>query len=454
MVSPVAEFDFLVIGGGGCGLVAAIAAADGGLRTAVLEKLDRPGGNTALSTGSIPGAGTRFQRAAGIDDDAETMAADLLTIAGQHDALALSERLCAISAPLVEWLVDRVGARIDIVTDYTHVGHSVPRLHAPQSRRGADLVHDLIAAAEQRDIPIAVGNSVSRLLVDDGGAVIGVEVNGEPIAAHKVLLACNGYAGDATLMQELCPDIAQATYFGALGSTGEAIRWGRELGAACGNLAAYQGYAAVADPHGSILSWTTIEKGGILVGPNGQRFGDESAGYSGFAANVMAQGERAFALYDARIDAIARREEEYVELCHYGAVVTASDLSTLATRFDLPVDALVATINAYQRAASGDAVDAHGRTSFGIAPLEPPFAMARVRPGVFHSQGGLMVDGDARVLNYDGAAIPNLFAGGGAAVGISGRHGADGYASGNGLLTALGLGWIAARAAAMELTGA
>ena len=30
-----------------------------------------------------------------------------------------------------------------------------------------------------------------------------------------------------------------------------------------GNIGAYQGYAAVSDPHGSLLSWTTIEKGGI-----------------------------------------------------------------------------------------------------------------------------------------------------------------------------------------------
>ena len=53
--------------------------------------------------------------------------------------------------------------------------------------------------------------------------------------------------------------------------------WGETLGAALGNIGAYQGYAAVADPHGSLLSWTTIEKGGIIVNGAGHRFGDESA---------------------------------------------------------------------------------------------------------------------------------------------------------------------------------
>ena len=55
------ELDLLVIGAGACGLAAAIAAHDAGGTVAILEKLDRPGGNSSLSTGSIPGAGSRFQ---------------------------------------------------------------------------------------------------------------------------------------------------------------------------------------------------------------------------------------------------------------------------------------------------------------------------------------------------------------------------------------------------------
>ena len=42
-----ADVDVLVIGAGACGLVAAIAAHDAGADVAVIEKLDRPGGNSA-----------------------------------------------------------------------------------------------------------------------------------------------------------------------------------------------------------------------------------------------------------------------------------------------------------------------------------------------------------------------------------------------------------------------
>jgi fumarate reductase flavoprotein subunit len=63
----------------------------------------------------------------------------------------------------------------------------------------------------------------------------------------------------------------------------------------------------------------------------------------------------------------------------------------------------------------------------------------------------LAIDTSGRVLKKDGTPIPNLFAGGGAAGGISGQTGAMGYASGNGLLTAIGLGYLSGRAATQEL---
>ena len=62
------DIDILVIGAGACGLAAAIAGHDAGASVAIVEKRAAPGGNSSLSTGSIPGAGTRYQRAAGIDD--------------------------------------------------------------------------------------------------------------------------------------------------------------------------------------------------------------------------------------------------------------------------------------------------------------------------------------------------------------------------------------------------
>ena len=53
------EVDVLVIGGGGCGLVAALAAAEKGAQVFLVEKDKNPGGNTSLSQAMVPAAGTR-----------------------------------------------------------------------------------------------------------------------------------------------------------------------------------------------------------------------------------------------------------------------------------------------------------------------------------------------------------------------------------------------------------
>jgi fumarate reductase flavoprotein subunit len=71
---------------------------------------------------------------------------------------------------------------------------------------------------------------------------------------------------------------------------------------------------------------------------------------------------------------------------------------------------------------------------------------------LYHTQGGLKVNAKGQVLRTDGSIIPNLYAGGGVVVGVSGK-GLEGYLPGNGLLPSLGLGMLAAEHAVASLNG-
>lgn len=453
MSEPDLEVDVLVIGAGGCGLVAALAAHEAGAEVAVVEKLPRLAGNTMLSSGSIPAAGTRFQAAAGIIDDPARFAADLRRTAGPHEADALVDRLADISAPMVEWLADTIGLPIELIGAYRHVGHSVNRLHAVPSRRGADLMQGLWQAAEERGIPVALATPATALLVEDGvvrGARIRTQGSEESlIAAKAVILACNGFGHDRELIARHAPDIAGAEYFGALGSDGEAVRWGEALGARLANMGAYQAHSAIAQPHGELVTWTVIEKGGVIIDETGRRFADETLGYSAFAAPALARGGRLFAIYDSRIRAAtAAGQPDFGVLVTHGGAPGFADADALAAAYRLPAEVLGETLALAAGAAKGDRPDTLGRKAWGMAPLQAPFVATRIAPALFHTQGGLLVDEEARVLRAEGGIVPGLYAGGGAAAGVSGRSGGAGYASGNGLLAALGLGFIAGQAAA------
>ena len=453
------DVDVVVVGGGGCGLAAALAAAEAGASVAVLEKLDRPGGNTELSTGSIPAADSKYQRAAGIEDSPKLMAADLLRQSGPSDAEHLVRALAAGSAALVEWLVERHQVDLRLITDYKHVGHSVPRLHAPPDRRGSSLMRDLLAAVARAGVEVAVGNPVVELLKTDG-RVTGVRVAGPrsgeyTLRCNAVVLGANGFGNNKDMLRTWIPEIAEAQYFGAEGSTGEAVDWCAAERADLGNMGAYQGYAAVAYPHGCIVSWTTVEKGGLLLSPEGRRMGDESVGYSGLAPVVSSQAEMSYVVFDKRIrDFVAGNEPEFAELADIGGVVEAATAADVAHVLGAPEDVVASSLAAYEGAAAGEATDEFGRTDFGMGPLEPPYCVVRSIPAIFHTQGGAMVDERARVLRADGSHVPGLYAGGGVAAGLSGARGAAGYSSGNGLLSAVGLGRIAGgEAAALSRVG-
>jgi fumarate reductase flavoprotein subunit len=75
--------------------------------------------------------------------------------------------------------------------------------------------------------------------------------------------------------------------------------------------------------------------------------------------------------------------------------------------------------------------------------MQPPWFAIRVTGALFHTQGGIDIDARCRALRGDGSPHPNLLAAGGAARGVSGDA-VWGYLSGNGLLSAMAGGFIAA----------
>ena len=123
----------------------------------------------------------------------------------------------------------------------------------------------------------------------------------------------------------------------------------------------------------------------------------------------------------------------------------------LAAGLGIDPEGLAETLKQVRRYQAGLARDRLGRSFAGKPPLTPPYFGIKVTGALFHTQGGLAVDDRARVKRRDGGTLPNLFAGGGAACGVSGPH-QSGYLSGNGLLSALTLGRVAGtHAAALAL---
>lgn len=436
-----AEVDVAVAGGGACGVMTALRAAQNpDLVVAVFEKSTREGCNAAISSGSLAAGGTRFQRGAGIEDSPDQHARDILAVSGDEEWADVVHALCDAAPDVVEWIADDLGYPMEIGVDMPRAGMSVPRLHTDVGRLGGGRLMSHLRQALERLANVAFVDEapVVDLVIEDGvvnGVV--VEQNGvtQRIRAGSVVLATDGFAASRQLMEEHCEHLGTPFYGGVSTSTGDAVTWLAGLDAELRNMGACLRSGLVVVDHGTRVSPALQFNGAVLLDATGCRFVDEeSKGYSGMAAVLRElPGERAAMVWDATAMGATRESEMMRESLAAGAIRDVPDLEGLA-----------AVLGASPESAARAMAPLHGRRA-----LTAPYHLAWVTHGVLATQGGAVVDTSGRVLCRDGSPIPHLYAGGGTACGLAGPS-SDGYSSGNGLLSAFGMGWIIGNALAVR----
>lgn len=445
-----------IVGAGACGLTAALRVHEAGLACVVLERDRAPAGSTALSSGFVPACVTVAQRAAGVEDSVARFLADIEGKARASAAPHLARAYAAASGTAIDWLAKHEAMPFELLDGFLYPGHSVRRMHAMPERTGRALIDRLAGRVAAHDIALLCDAHVTTLLVAPDDRVLGLRYqrpdgSRETLACDALILACNGYGGDPERIRRHLPDMATAEFAGHAGNDGSALDWGDALGAACADLGGYQGHGSWATPHGILVTWALMTEGGIQVDSTGERFHDESGGYSEAATAVLARpGGIAWNLFDSSLDSLARDFPDYREARAVGAVREAADLDSLAGVIGCAPAALATTLAQVERSARTGTPDRFGRRH--SRPLGWPMRAIRVTGALFHTQGGLDIDAHCHVLRPDGRPLPNLLAAGGAARGVSGNA-VWGYLSGNGLLSAIAGGYIAGGSAATMVAG-
>ena len=442
-----------IVGAGACGLTAALMLSDAGVDCVLLERDAAPSGSTALSSGFIPAAGTRVQIAAGITDSPERFAADIQAKAHGSAASHLVAAYTQAIAPAIDALQAPHGIEFVLLDGFLYPGHSTQRMHAVPEKTGVGLMTRLQQAVANAQVPV-IGNALVReLWIDRSAGAPRVQGLGyqrpdgtiEYLSCDVLILACNGFGGNADMVRELLPEMREAIFAGHSGNDGNAIAWGKEIGAQLADLGGYQGHGSWAVPQGALISWALMMEGGVQLNANGQRFHDETQGYSEASVKVLAQpGGVAWNVFDTLLLELARSFPDFCDAEGAGALRTCADAAALAALLGCGLDTLSATL----ASIGAGTVNADGRV-FKRA-LQAPYFAVKVTGALFHTQGGLAIDSRCRVLRADGSPFPNLLAAGGAAGGVSGNA-VWGYLSGNGLLSAVAGGFIVAQTASQIL---
>ena len=443
------DSDILVIGAGGCGLMAALVAARKSAQVLLLEKTDRPGGGTAFSSKGIRAAGSRRQRELKIDDIPELYAQDILRRNNHQSDAVLTRVLTETSGRVADFLMDVAGIEFQI--GEFAFGHSAQRSHSWKADKTiTDFLFD--AVQREKNIQARFSTPVLSLKQDASGAVTGVVTKDGTQAARRIILATGGFGASAELLSRYIPKAVDIPFPGHHGSTGDGIKMGLIAGAATENMGAFQPYPAYIGPGKRAVPPEVALSGGVMVDDGGQRFVDETRYPGGLGVKMLdLPGKQAYEIFDERIYQLHRNApglRSLSALFDAGLLLKAESPEELACKLAINAEGLKQTICDYHERAASGGKDAFGRTL--PRPLEGPFYGIKVTVALYHTQGGLKVNSDGQVLRADGSIIPNLYAGGGVAVGVSGK-GLEGYLPGNGLLASLGLGMRAAEHAVQSL---
>lgn len=447
------SYDVVVIGGGGAGLAAAIEAREGGASVLLIEKNPALGGSTAWSIGSVTSSGTPHQKKRGIVDSAADHWADMPGFAGDLDArdnAELRRILCDEIPSTFQWLLD---SGVRFMGPMPEPPHRQPRMHnvLPNSR---SFIYHLGRRARRAGVEIRTGLRVTALLQEEG-RVTGVDAEGEGGLLRArgrggVILA----AGDFTNGPEF-----KARFMGAqeakvegvnLTATGDGQRLGESLGATIvnGDLALGPEIRFIAPAQENFVrrlppwrwlavsmqwsmnhvppailrpflmkflttalapSTTLFEQGAILVNQRGERFGNELDKPAWRLADQP--GKQGYIVIDAALAQQFSAWPHYVSTAPGVAYAYIPDYRD--NRPDVYTEA--ATLPELARRLGMDAetlaVSVHSAPvrPFGVGPY---VALGPVRPVFVHSEGGLMVDTQHRVLDAQQRPLPGLYAAG------------------------------------------
>ena len=444
--------DIVVVGAGGAGLSAAVAAAEtaGSLKIIVLEKQHIIGGNTNSSTGGINAAETDIQKGLGIEDSKRLFYDDIMKGGKYENIPSLVQNFVEHAPMTISWLT---GLGADLSDVGLMGGSSVKRTHRPQGGTaiGPHLMKILKSATSNKNIEIRTSNKVLDLLSAVDGSVTGVKVQNADgstyrLTAKTVIIATGGFGANLEMVTSLQPSLKGFATLNHPGATGDAFGWMTAIGGATVQMANIQIHPTAETTNHILITEAVRGNGAILVNHESKRFCNEMDTRDVVSAAILKQTQgEAFLIFDQSVRKSLASIETYA---NQHLLKEGNSIVELAEAIGIPAAELEATLNRYNVQQKAGMDEDYGRSAAQMtAALEAaPYYAVCVTPAIHHTMGGLSVNTDTQVLRTDGTSIPGLYAAGEVTGGL---HGAN-RLGGNGVADIVVNGRLAGIAAAQK----
>lgn len=483
----VKEADVVIVGAGGAGLSAAIAAADEGAESViVVEKLGKTGGSLNFTSGSMSGAETIIQQLDGIEDTKESYIEDILSNGAQLGNRELIEIYVDEDVDAIQWLWDHG------LSEYTfseqnglksvfapeHQLYSVQRTYKPKAMDPSNYksaVHEILdkELAGYDNITVDYYTEITQLEGNDKGQVLtatGYNSDTKETVCYKakkgIIMATGGYSGNPKMMGEYALHGDQYLVGGADSADGKGIRIMQEVGADVDEeklsyIPTFPMGLEFSPGKGAIGDVYTWKAGGIYVNQEGKRFINETL--SEVVPRETALEEQTGAVQyniftDKIIEDLKANNGAFMWDYYYEPeqgighklIQSADSLEELAEIIGVPADALVKTVEEYNAAVEAGGTDELGR-DFSGTPTAYSLAVNKIEGDKYYAVpikalvvmtlGGVTINNDMQVVDESGNAIPGLYAAGEVTGGIWGKF----VSGGTGVMGPVVFGRIAGR---------
>jgi succinate dehydrogenase/fumarate reductase flavoprotein subunit len=414
------DCDVLVIGGGGAGVTAAGQAAAGGAKTILAEKLDGLMGSSSLAIGTLYGAGTTLQKAAGIEDEPSGLLSYFLTRGGDKLDYEM-QRFCAEHfGETIDWLVNEIG--VPFKETISKKGTDpVPRGHNIDDRASVAL-QAMYSFAQAQGAEFHFRTAAESLIVNDSGAVTGIIAQRGSCAnscervcynAKKIIIASGGFCRNPEMIDLYCPDYSGVYTEVGSGCTGEGLQMGLDIGADYVGHGGTNGILACAVSAGQSK---LISKEALWLDRTGTRFANEGGQTHDIYYMVSHFDDQSFyAVYDqAMVDKLDENLRRSFDLgLELGIFTTGATVAEAAKQLDINGDAAQAALSAYNKMAAAGADSQFKKKPEFLIPLtQAPFYVLTMGVCTHGSFGGYSVDTQFRVLDTQRRPIANLYAAG------------------------------------------
>ncbi|HEY4543983.1 MAG TPA: flavocytochrome c, partial [Tissierellaceae bacterium] len=422
------DSDVVIIGAGGAGITAAIEAKlQGAESVAVIEKMDITGGNTRMSGGEFAAPGNWVQLEEGIKNDSvESYFNDIYNGGGKLGNKKLIQVIAERSLPTANWLKDIVGIEFKDSQSW-YGGHEVARTLWPKGD-GPQYVDTLEKKARDLGVDFYLQTKAEELVQDETGRVTAVNATSRNGAKYTfnakkgVIIASGGFGANVEMREKfntMWPTLNESiptTNSPAI--TGDGIEMGEKVGANLVGMEHIQLYPVNNPATGNYyyIDYARLNSTALLVNKEGNRFVNEKGTRDVISDATLNQTDSmVYELIDADVVKEQELYETYgaeIDKCLKTGVLAIGSLDEVANHFDIPADALKASIERYNSLVeSGKDTDFDRTDNFNKIGEGPYFMFSSV-VSVHHTMGGLEIDEYARVINKDGQVIKGLYAAG------------------------------------------